>query len=24
VGDESNVLLRYTTEYAKMAAEGKL
>ncbi|MBX3504038.1 MAG: putative urea ABC transporter substrate-binding protein [Parvibaculum sp.] len=24
VGDESNVLLRYNTEYAKLAAEGKL
>ena len=24
VGDENNVKLRYTTEYAKMAAEGKL
>ncbi|MEP0708283.1 MAG: putative urea ABC transporter substrate-binding protein [Parvibaculum sp.] len=24
VGDESNVLLRYTTEYAKMAADGAL
>jgi NitT/TauT family transport system substrate-binding protein len=24
VGDANNVLLRYNTEYAKMAAEGKL